>query len=89
MSDLFKFGDIVVNPWAGSRNPQKVLMVVRVTGRIINCLSLEGETCEYRKSDDLGFVKVGSIDMRDWQHMADLDQYKNMRPEKLDAGKGT
>ena len=49
-----KLGDIVINPWAGNKNPHKVLMFLRQTKRKIYCLALDGEVIEFNNDKDSG-----------------------------------
>lgn len=64
-----KFGDIVVNEWAGDRNPQKVLMVVH-HGKYVKCLSIKGATVTFKNDKDLRLTKVGEIDLAAWKDHA-------------------
>lgn len=64
-----KFGDIVVNGWAGNKNPQKVLMVVH-HGRNVKCLSTKGSEVIFRNDKNLRLTKIGSLDFSEWLAMA-------------------
>lgn len=62
-----KFGDIVVNEWAGDSNPEKALMFIRKTSAFCHCLSLEGNEVMFRNDDNLRLTVVGSLDLRAWK----------------------
>lgn len=64
-----KFGDIVVNDWAGDSNPQKVLMVLKHSKDVI-CLSLNGEKVVFNNDKDLRLRKVAEIDFSEWTKIA-------------------
>lgn len=65
-----KFGDIVVNEWAGDANPQKALMVRKITRKRVYCIALDGERVEFYNGDGLRLNKVGKLDMTTWQAFA-------------------
>jgi hypothetical protein len=64
-----KFGDIVVNEWAGDRNPHKVLMFVRKTKRVVYCLTRDGSAVEFCNDSQLRLSKVGCANMDVWDQM--------------------
>jgi len=66
-----KFGDIVVNEWAGEINPSKVLMVLRVGVLFVDCLTLTGRRAQFHNSKDLRLTKVGEVDFSSWRELAD------------------
>ena len=65
-----KFGDIVINDWAGDRNPHKVLMVVKVTNRRVRCLATDGDAAEFTNDEDLRLRHVATLDMTEWNGLA-------------------
>lgn len=60
-----KFGDIVVNEWAGDGNPQKVLLVVN-HGKMVTCLSRKGAKVVFRNDKDFRLTKIGELDFCQW-----------------------
>lgn len=65
-----KLGDIVRNEWAGQRNPQKVLMFIRRTGRTIYCLALDGREVQFYNDKVLRLTKIGTLDLDTWRQLA-------------------
>jgi hypothetical protein len=63
-----KFGDIVINEWAGDQNPQKILMVVH-HGKTVKCLSLTGKEVLFSNDKDLRLTKISSIDFSGWKEI--------------------
>ena len=69
MPDGMKFGDIVVNDWAGDSNPQKVCVFLGATKKYHNCLTLRGEAIQYYRRDHK-LRKVGELDLSGWKAAA-------------------
>lgn len=66
----FKLGDIVINHWAGDKNPLKVMMFVRNRGRNLVFISLEGEEVLMDKDNDR-LERIGSVDLAEWRSAAE------------------
>jgi hypothetical protein len=58
-----KFGDIVVNDWAGPRNPSKVMMLVH-QGKTTTCLDIKGRKHTFDRDNKLR--KIGAVDLSEW-----------------------
>jgi len=65
-----KFGDIVINEWAGGRNPHKVLIVVHHGSKTVRCLSLTGEEVLFSNDKTLKLTKISSVDFSEWEAIA-------------------
>ena len=65
-----KFGTIVINDWAGSINPNKILLYVRKTKKYIFCLNLKGEEVLCYNDKKLRLREVGNIDFTEWGALA-------------------
>ncbi len=65
------FGDVVVNEWAGNRNPQKVLMVRKMTQRHAHCVALDGSTVTFHNDKDLRLTRIGTLNLSRWRAKAD------------------
>ena len=63
-----KFGDLVVNDWAGRNNPNKVLMIVHHS-KMVNCLSLTGKKVQFWNDQHLRLTKVGEVDFTEWKKL--------------------
>ena len=62
-----KFGDIVINDWAGEKNPKKVLMFLSKNNKIIQCISRTGKIVWFTDDKDLRLRKsVDSINFANW-----------------------
>jgi hypothetical protein len=70
-----KFGDIVINEWAGNINPHKVLLFVKAYGKRVKCLSLDGEDVWFYQDKDLRLtVVIPAVESHwksEWQRVAD------------------
>ncbi len=64
---VMKFGDIVINEWAGEGNPQKVLLIVHY-GKAVTCLSRKGARLTFRNDKDLRLTKIGELKLTDWDN---------------------
>lgn len=62
-----KFGDLVINEWAGNRNPHKVMMFVRKTQWHVYCLAKDGQSIEFHNDNDLRLTKAGTLDLTGWE----------------------
>lgn len=51
MTKKFKFGDIVINHFAGDANPSKIFMVTSHVGNSLNGISRSGRKCALRISN--------------------------------------
>jgi len=60
-----KFGDLVVNEWAGDINPNRVLMIVN-HGKMVKCLNKKGNIVNFHNDKDLRLTKVGKMDFNKW-----------------------
>ena len=60
-----KAWDIVVNGWAGHQNPQKVLVVRKITSHQIHCVARDGELVQFDRRDNRLAV-VGSLCTDEW-----------------------
>ena len=74
-----KFGDIVVNEWAGSMNPNKVLVYIRIVGRLVHCLAIGGETVYFNNDQHLSLHKVGELDYSGWMKALEQEQLKDSK----------
>lgn len=61
-----KFGDLVINEWAGDANPHKILMFVRKTPRRIYCVARDGDSVEFFNDKNLKLTQVGNLDLSHW-----------------------
>ena len=66
-----RFGDLVVNEWAGDKNPRKVLMVVH-HGKNVKCLTKDGAECNFNNDKDLRLTKIGRVDFGKWFEVSAL-----------------
>ncbi len=60
-----KFGDIVINEWAGDRNPEKVLLIIN-HGKMVTCLSRKGKKVCFYNDKHLRLTKVGELEFSSW-----------------------
>ena len=56
-----KYGDLVINHWAGNLNPNKILMVLSV-GKQIRLISNKGRICSQANDKDLQLEVIGKVD---------------------------
>ena len=56
-----KFGDIIVNHWAGDKNPTKQGVFVRKKRRTIELTDMRGKFWEPYNDNDSKLEKIGSI----------------------------
>ena len=62
-----KFGDLVVNNWASTDNPGRVLMVWQSGPKYVRCIPRDGGTeLRFRIDKDLRLTKVGAVDFGEW-----------------------
>ena len=64
-----RFGDIVINEWAGDQNPQKALMIIH-HGRKVKCVSLTGQEVIFDNDKNLRLKKISSINFSVWREIA-------------------
>jgi hypothetical protein len=61
-----KFGDIVINEWAGNKNLNKTLMFVKKNRKRIKCLSLGGDIVEFYNDKNLKLTVSAQLDLKNW-----------------------
>lgn len=62
----FKFGDIVLNEWAGEKNPHRIGVVV-YCNRIVKCTDTKGSFWEFDNGKNLRLTKLGEINLSSFQ----------------------
>ena len=62
-----KFGDIVVNGWAGKSNPGKVLIFVKISGKDAVCMTRCGKEVRLSNDKESRITKVDALDFSKWQ----------------------
>lgn len=55
-----KFGDVIINHWAGERNPNRKLIVISI-GKHINCMNKKGENRQLINDKHTEIKVIGNI----------------------------
>jgi len=71
-----RFGDIVVNEHAGSKNPGKVLLYIKRSKKFIDCLDLKGRKVQFYNDKHLELTVVGSVNFEEWKSFAEAELLK-------------
>ena len=59
---MAKFGDIILNHYAGERNPIKYTMFIKYSGRYAKCIDMDGNDVRYDKKDIINNPEFEIID---------------------------
>lgn len=57
----FKFGDKILNHYAGENNPHRIGIVYLCTSSLVKCTNMYGGYWEFSNDKDLKLEKIGSI----------------------------
>lgn len=66
-TEQLKFGDIVVNEWAGQHNPHRVLMVRMVTSGRVYCIAPDGSDTWFNRDTRLRLLRIGRVGFGTWK----------------------